>query len=262
LRLIAASLILLSLNTALAAQSYPWPNNARAAVSLSYDDALHSQLDNAIPTLNKYNLKGSFYLSLSSSAYKQRINEWQTIAMQGHELGNHTINHACSGAKANREWVSAGNDLDNIPLSKLINEIIEANKQLHQLDKQSHRTFTLPCGDAFANGKNYHEAIKHLFTGIKSRVGGIETSMTGFDIKNVSVIAPSNISGEQLISYVKRAANYGTMVNFTFHGIGGDHLSVSEDAHAKLVKFLADNSELYWVDTFRNISLHISNNQE
>ena len=44
---------------------YPSPNNALAAVSLSYDDPLNSQLNNAIPALDKYDLKGSFYLTMT-----------------------------------------------------------------------------------------------------------------------------------------------------------------------------------------------------
>ncbi|WP_223270335.1 hypothetical protein [Colwellia sp. C1TZA3] len=41
-------------------QNFNWPNNKSATVSLAFDDALDSQLDNAIPALNKHNFKGSF----------------------------------------------------------------------------------------------------------------------------------------------------------------------------------------------------------
>jgi hypothetical protein len=52
------------------------------------------------------------------------------------------------------------------------------------------------------------------------------------------------------------------MVNFTFHGVGGDHLSISSQAHKSLLTFLAKNKNDYWVDTFRNISLHITSQQQ
>ena len=35
------------------AQGFSWPEGRKAAVSLSYDDALDSQLDNAIPALDR-----------------------------------------------------------------------------------------------------------------------------------------------------------------------------------------------------------------
>jgi hypothetical protein len=43
------------------------------------------------------------------------------------------------------------------------------------------------------------------------------------------------------------------MANFTFHGIGGDYLAVSDQAHAELLAYLAEHQDIYWVDTFLNI---------
>ncbi|HCM48361.1 MAG TPA: polysaccharide deacetylase, partial [Colwellia sp.] len=89
-----------------------WPNNAKAAVRIAYDDALNSQLDYALPTLNKLNLKRTFYLTLNSPTVAERLTDWREVAQQGHELGNHSINHACRRSLPNREWVSEHNDLD------------------------------------------------------------------------------------------------------------------------------------------------------
>ena len=66
--------------------SLVWPHQARAAVSLAYDDALNSQLDFAIPALNRHGLKASFYLTLSSETVSQRLADWRNAAEQGHEL--------------------------------------------------------------------------------------------------------------------------------------------------------------------------------
>ena len=52
---------------------FPWPHGAKAAVSLAYDDAIDSQLDNAIPALDRVGLKGSFYLKLASPAVARRM---------------------------------------------------------------------------------------------------------------------------------------------------------------------------------------------
>ncbi len=95
-RLLAVSLLgLVSLSQAQATDFVTWPSGAKAAVSLSYDDTLNSQLDNAIPALNKYDLKGSFYLSVANAPLRLRMEEWRQAAKQGHELGNHTIYHPC-----------------------------------------------------------------------------------------------------------------------------------------------------------------------
>ena len=70
---------------------FQWPTGAKAAINLAYDDALPTQLDNAIPALDKYGLKGSFYLTLSAETVANRMADWRKAAINGHELANHTI---------------------------------------------------------------------------------------------------------------------------------------------------------------------------
>jgi len=241
-----------------ASSRFSWPNGAKTAVSLAYDDALDSQLDNALPALNHYGFKASFYLTLSSAVFKNRRLEWQAAANAGHELGNHTINHACRGSLPNREWVDKNNDLDNKTADELVKEVKQANAILNKLDGEKVRTFTVPCLDHLAGGKNYVEQIQYLFVGIKGKTGDVESNIQALQVENISVIGPVNLTGDELIAYVKQAKNNGTMVNFTFHGIGGDYLSISNEAHRQLLAYLANNKTTYWVDTFRNISLYLT----
>lgn len=70
-----------------------WPGGARAAVSLTYDDGLASQLDNARPELDRFGLKGAFFLTQDNVI--GRLADWQAVARAGHEIGNHTVNHPC-----------------------------------------------------------------------------------------------------------------------------------------------------------------------
>ena len=52
---------------------------------------------------------------------------------------------------------------------------------------------------------------------------------------------------------VESAGTDVKLINLIFHGIGGDHLAVSNDAHDELLAYLASNSDKYWVDTYLNI---------
>jgi len=236
---------------------FAWPNGVKAAVSLSYDDALNSQLDNAIPALNRHGFRASFYLTLSSETVRLRLDEWRAAASQGHELGNHTLFHPCSASQPDREWVKAWNNLDVITVEELREHIVLANTMLHAIDGREERTMTAPCGDLYAAGEYYLDAVKPEFIAIKSKEGGVTPDMSTLDPYLVGAAMPVNISGEDLIAIVKEAADKGTMANLTFHGIGGDYLSVSTEAHAQLLQYLAENQDIYWVDTFLNIMKYV-----
>jgi peptidoglycan/xylan/chitin deacetylase (PgdA/CDA1 family) len=245
-----------------AEKPFTWPNGVKAAISLAYDDAVNSQLDNAIPALDKYNLKGTFYITLASDTVSKRMAEWRKAAVTGHELANHTLFHQCSRNGPDRSWVNADNDLDKVSVNQLVAQIRVGNTMLHAIDGKTERTYTTPCGDLKAGGENYLPAIKSEFVAIKAVPGGVIPDMNKLDIHAVGVDVPVDVTGKQLISLVKRAAKQGTMANLTFHGIGGDHLSVSKEAHEELLKYLADNKDIYWTDTFINIMKYVKENQQ
>ncbi len=237
---------------------FAWPNGARAAVSLAYDDALDSQLDNAIPVLDRYSIKASFYLTLSNPAVAKRMQAWRAAAKNGHELGNHTLFHQCSRSKPDRDWVEAHRNLDTTSVEQMRDQVLMANTMLEAIDGRKERTFTVPCGDTVASGGDYLAAVRASFVGIKVGGGsGVIDAMRTLDPLAVPVAAPAGVTGKQLIAIVQRAAEQGTMVNFTFHGIGGDYLSVSSQAHEELVRYLAQHRQLVWTGTFINIMKHV-----
>lgn len=233
-----------------------WPGGAKAAVSLSYDDALNSQLDYAVKALAEHHLKATFYLTLNSDAYKTRQAEWQALAKAGHELGNHTIHHACRASLANREWVTKEQDLDQWPLAKINAEIRAANQQLQQLDGQTSRTFTPPCGDTQVLDGDYLASVTPLFSGIKV-LGPPVTSMSELSGKQLPTWFPVEPTLQQLIDYVEQAATHGTIASITFHGVGGDHLQVDTNIHQQFLAYLAKHPDRFWVDTYQNIRLHL-----
>lgn len=244
-------------------QGFHWPNKIKAAVSLSYDDALDSQLDIAIPALNRHRLKGSFYLTLANPSVSKRMPEWRKAARQGHELGNHTLFHQCSGSVPGHEWVKPKNDLDKTSAEQMKDQVTLANTMLQAIDGRHERTFTVPCGDQKAEDGNYVDTVKQEFVAIKAAMGnGVTEDMNTLDPYAVNVIAPSNVTGKQLIDIVKAAEEKGTMANFTFHGVGGDYLQVSKEAHEELLKFLAEHRDIYWTDTFISIMKYVGSQKK
>ncbi|MCW4456600.1 polysaccharide deacetylase family protein [Flavobacterium sp. MXW15] len=238
-----------------------WPDGKKAAVSLAYDDALDSQLDNAIPALDRHGFKGSFYLQLSREPVRLRLEEWRAAARNGHELGNHTLFHQCSGSVEGRDWVEPQRDLDTTAAAAMKEQVLLANVMLTAIDGKRERTFTVPCGEAMAGGEDYVDAVKDAFVAIKRGEGAVTPDMRTLDPHAVTVGAPVEASGRQLIAQVEEAARRGTMVNFTFHGIGGDYLAVSNQAHEELLAYLAAHRDVYWVETFVTLMKYVRQQQ-
>jgi sialate O-acetylesterase len=103
-------LLLMSVSEMAVAQ-FTWPKGAKAAVVFTYDDGLDCHLDVAVPQLDEFGFKGTFYCTGNSQSLYNRTDEWRTIARNGHELGNHTLFHPCDGSKAG--WVKPEYDLNN-----------------------------------------------------------------------------------------------------------------------------------------------------
>ncbi len=79
----------------------PWPDSARAAVSLTFDDAYPSQVSAAMPLLEARGFRGTFYLIVDRLFQRGKyqdlpsapIGEWQAAFRRGHEMGSHTWTH-------------------------------------------------------------------------------------------------------------------------------------------------------------------------
>ena len=243
------------------ADAFSWPEGRKAAVSLAYDDALDSQLDNAIPALDRHGLKGSFYLQLSRDPVRLRLEEWRVAARNGHELGNHTLFHQCSGSLEDRDWVEPQRDLDRTSAAAMKDQVLLANVMLTAIDGRTERTMTVPCGDVMAEGVDYIDPVQQEFVAIKLGDGAVASDMWKLDPYAVTAEAPVGATGKQLIARVEEAARKGTMVNFTFHGIGGDYLSVSKQAHEELLQYLSSHRDIYWVDTFIKLMKYVRQQQ-
>lgn len=246
----------IALSTNAAEPEFSWPNGAKAAVSLSYDDALDSQLKNVVPVLNDSKLRASFYVHIDSPGFTAHADEWKEVAQAGHELGNHSLFHQCVKSE-DRTWLPPHHDLQVISAEQMRDEIRLANQVLHTLDGRSARTLTIPCGDFTASGENYIELLKEDFLGIKALNGDVPSTMENYNRHYVSVLAVHDISSEGLIKIVEKAKKNGTIANILFHGVGGDYMTVANEEHKKFIEYLAKHQDSYWVDTFANIMQHV-----
>ncbi|PCJ91544.1 MAG: hypothetical protein COA50_16490 [Flavobacteriaceae bacterium] len=234
----------------------------KAAVVLTYDDALNVHLDNVIPELNAHELKGTFYLSGFFPGSKNRIAGWRKAEKLGHELGNHTIYHPCDATPAGRDWVSPENDLSKYTTAQILNEIRMTNVFLEAIDGKKERTFAYTCGDMETGEGSFVAAIKDDF--IASRGVRGELNMIGnINLQNIDSYGVNGQTGEELIKWVKEAEKNNALITILFHGVGGEHgLNVSLEAHKELLDYLQNRKHEVWTTTMIEAAKHVKEHQK
>ncbi|WP_333572465.1 polysaccharide deacetylase family protein [Sphingomonas sp.] len=247
----AAALCVLAAVAPTAVAQTRWPNGAKATVVLTYDDALASQLDHVVPALDAEGFKGTFFLANVQQAH---VDRWRKVAAGGHELGNHTVFHACSKTSypADPRYVS-----EAYTPASMLREIEQQNVLLHALDgRQSHGMAT-PCGQSLAGGADYLDDLRRarLVTYVRGVVDTPDDARA-----NVAKVDPMHIpargfgegaTAEKMIAYVREAEQGGGWAVFLFHGVGGDYLAVPDAEHRKFVAWLAAHRGEVWVTTLQ-----------
>lgn len=232
-------------------------NQKKAAVVLTYDDALEAQLDNAVPILDSLGLKATFYLTGSFPGFTGHGDDWKKVAENGHELGNHTLFHPCAGDRPGREWVQPDYDLNTYSVQRMADEIRMQNVVLQTMDGELTRTFAYPCGDMKAGDSSYVDQIMSDFIAARGVNGNIQ-KINEIDLYNIDTYVISEHSGDELVGLVKQALEQNGLLVFLFHGVGGGHdLNVSLDAHRELLLYLKQNEDDVWVATLLDIAQYV-----
>lgn len=223
----------------------PW-NGKKCAVVITYDDAIDQHLDNAIPVLDSLGLKASFYITAFSSSMQKRMNEWKKLAANGHELGNHTLYHPCTGGKG-REWVSREYDLNNYTVKRMVDETRMTNLFLRALDGKNKRTFAFTCGDMKIGDSAFINAMKKDFIAARA-VRNEMHKLHEIDLHNVDCFMVNNHSFLQMKEWVDKAIQTNSLLVILFHGVGGGNaLNVDVNEHRELLQYLKKNRESIWV---------------
>ncbi len=232
-------------------------NNKKCAVVLTYDDALNTHLDNVIPLLDSLGFKATFYLSASFPGCKNRLNDWKKAAAEGHELGNHTLFHPCTGNMPGREWVKPDYDLSRYTVKRIVDEARMTNIFLQALDGKTGRTFAYPCGDMKIGDTAYMDNMRNDFIAARAVREEMHT-IDKIDLYNIDCYAMNNATGEQMIQLVQQAMQTNTLLVFLFHGVGGEHaINVSLDAHRQLLNFLKQNEKDIWIAPMIDVAEYI-----
>ena len=241
---------------------FKWPNGAKAALCLTYDDGLSSHISTVVPILKRYRFKATFYPTLASTSIKLEMEKWKSLVKDGHELGNHTVYHPCR--KSEMKWVKDYLDLDKYTTEQILAEIEVANSFLQALDGKKTRTFAYPCTHMYAGGLSFKDSVAHYATA--ARGGSYEPpeplNPMDIDIYNVPAWGPNKNGSKDLIAYIETILEKGTLGAFIFHGVGEQPMIVSKEDHETMLKFLDAHRNEIWVTTFQEATDYLISHRQ
>lgn len=239
---------------------FKWPGAKKAAIVLSYDDALVSQLSFAVPQLLRYGLKGTFFLD---GRFREQEARWRGVGASGNELANHSIYHPCP-----EKVYKADKNAEHYTVDAMVAEIGMMNKLLDSIDGAKFRTYAYPCGASLAGGADYTEKLKNsgyirYARAASDRDHTIVTDFGSLDYFKVPAWGvPAHTDGSSLINLVKDTQKAGGLAVFMFHGVGGDYLDVSAEAHEQLIRYLSGHKNEIWVGTFQEVLDYIKEHKQ
>ena len=175
---------------------------------------------------------------------QSRLNDWKKLAVNGHELGNHTLYHPCIGG-AGRSWLKPEYDMNNYTVQRMIDETRMTNVFLQALDGKTKRTFAFTCGDMKIGDSSFINAMKNDFVAARA-VRNQMHKINEIDLLNVDCYVVNGETGAQMIEWAKKAMESNSLLVILFHGVGGGNaLNVSVPAHREFLQFLKQEQKGY-----------------
>lgn len=199
-------------------QQFIWPDGKKAAISLSFDDARASQVDTGTAVLDAFKVKATFYVQ--PSTVKNRLAGWKKAVANGHEIGNHSITHPCSG---NFLW-SRKNALEEYSLSQMSDQLQQANQQINALLGVKPEVFAYPCGQTFvgrgANTQSYIPVVADLFLSGRGWLAESPNDPVYCDMAQLTGVEMDGKSFEELLPMIQYAQKNGLWLVLAGHEIG------------------------------------------
>jgi peptidoglycan-N-acetylglucosamine deacetylase len=228
-------------------QKIVWPSEKRFALSLTFDDAAVSQPVIAVPLLDKYGVKATFYVH--PAKIEKQLVAWKSAVSSGHEIGNHTLDHPCSG---NFSW-SRNNALEDYTLERMWKQIEQTNLRIHELLGVSVETFAYPCGETFVgrgvDTRSYVFLVAERF--LAGRGFGFDKSANDAAFMDFAQITGISIDAKdfsELLPVLEKSRKDGLWLVLVGHDIGtsGDGTTRTSTL-AKLMEFARDRNNGIWI---------------
>jgi peptidoglycan/xylan/chitin deacetylase (PgdA/CDA1 family) len=235
---------------------FRWPEGKSAALSLSFDDARLSQADRGLSILDAYDVKATFYVI--KRGVDARLEQWREAVANGHEIGNHTLTHPCSG----NFRFARSNALEEYTLDRMEQELADASSTIEQLLGVRPVTFAYPCGQTFVGRglhlKSYIPLVASRFLIGRGAFNEVPNDPAYCDLAHVTGMDLDGKSFEDTRALLKMTINEGRWLILFGHEVGEQGpQTVLRTTLDFLCRFANDPSNRLWVDTVANIGRYV-----
>jgi len=209
-----------------------------------------------IPLLDAYGFKSTFYVSIEPMS--KRVDEWKKVAAEGHEIGNHSMRHPCTG---NFTW-SRQKALEDYTLAEMAAELDQANREIERLLGVRPQTYAYPCGQKYVgrgeDTRSYVPVVAQRFEAGRGWRDEGANDPAFCDPAQLMTIELDGLTFEQLKVLIDDAAGKGFWLVFCGHEIGsGGRQTVLVETLRKFCEYARDPANGLWVDTVANVTRYI-----
>lgn len=192
-----------------------WPGGRKGAVSLTYDDGLNSQLDHALPELNRRGLKATFFLTRENM--EGRLSDWEAVGRAGHEIADHTVTHPCD---LRHESAGLFQRRELAPMERWLDD---------HFGRHRAHTYAYPCGylglgagSRQTRYARYQQLMRHDFLAARTTSGGPNLAQTALaDRFHLHAFEPT-YDGDVVAPaarYLKATVDAGGWAILVFHDV-------------------------------------------
>ena len=242
-------------------QSFTWPEGRKMALTLTFDDARLSQIDTGIPLLDKYGVKATFYISPENMI--KRSDKWKKASQNGHEIGNHSLLHPCSG---NFTW-SRSRALEDYTLERMMNELDSASRFVTEKLGLHPVSFAYPCGQTFIgrgiNVQSYVPLIAFLFESGRGWLNEAPNDPAFCDLSQLNGTELDGKSIDQVLKLIESAKTNGYWLILAGHEMDEEGFQTSQlKTIESICKYATDPANGIWIDNVHNIASYIKGIQK
>jgi len=235
---------------------FSWPGGKEAAISLSFDDGRYTQVERGTAMLDSLKIKATFYVV--PSAVEERLDGWKKAVASGHEIGNHSLHHPCSG---NFSW-SRDHALENYTIDSMEAELMTANSRIEKLLGVKPMVFAYPCGQKFVgrgnNTKSYVPLVARMFITGRGFLEETANDPAFTDFAQITGIEMDGKDFEQILPWLETARKNGQWVVLAGHEMGdGGSQTTRLTMLRKLIAYAQDPANKMWIAPVGTVSTYI-----